>query len=152
MTGLLLAACAQQALAAAPGPSVSGPSVSGPSVIRPFIKIKLKPPSPNFAAYYHLYLSGTAPAGGTLGKNGKQTEIDILEQIAGRCARTPAAELKHSSAENLEGPLFVNKGRFRFGQKRQATSAVNLKIRFCAYLSTSANKVVARATATYTSP
>src|SRR5579884_1268996 len=114
----------------------SGQTAPAPSPAS--VTIKLAPPNPGIFNKFKITLSGTAPARGRFGIKHNKTRLDILEQVGGRCPRTPQAELANAFALNL-GPLFVRKGPFSFGQKRRSTPSPNTTIRFCAYLSTTAH-------------
>ena len=112
------------------------------------LSITITPSKPAVNALYTLTIKGKASKG-HLGRHNNRTVLTRFEQFGGTCASTPQEELAQAVAAPGLNPVYLKKGKFKINEPRQATPTTGTTIRFCAYLSSKATKVTARATAAY---
>lgn len=119
---------------------------------RPRLSIHLSNmhPAPNGA--YTVKLRGIAGPGGKLGIGHNRTEVDLFEQLGGRCASSRTAESRRVSSRTAEsiGRWFAAMGSFAHGQRRRAVNTHHTTVRFCGYSSPSLGVTSATASASYT--
>ncbi len=114
--------------------------------------ISVSPVHPAPKAPYTVRLAGRALPGGVFGAGHNRSDVELYDQFGGTCASTWGGERSRASAGRAHdlGKWLVGSGAFSFIQHRQARPSQHATARFCGYVSRSATRTDAQATALYT--